>query len=131
VTSLRAISRRHGMSPKSFRRWRAQRTYVLGTVSTMYDATSRHAFLSKHTLHQGRKHKTEQAHLHKMLTRYRELRDRDRAVTLNLLAAELKRMDETAAGLPFDSNPMMNLSASQEVWRCETSRCVSRTEHTL
>jgi hypothetical protein len=87
------------MSPKSIRRWRAQRTDVLETAKTMCDATSRHAFLSKQTLQQGRKPKTEQAHIHKMLTMYCELRNRNRVVTLNRLADELKRMDETVAGL--------------------------------
>jgi hypothetical protein len=98
-TSIRAISRKHGISLKSIRLWRAQRIYVLETASTICDATSMHTFLNKQTPHQGRKPKTEQARLHKMLTMYRELCNHDHVVMLNLLADELKRMDETVVGL--------------------------------
>jgi hypothetical protein len=50
------------------------------------------------------KPKTEQAHLHKMLTMYIEIRERNRVVTLNMLAAELNRMDETVDGLSLEAS---------------------------
>jgi hypothetical protein len=91
------------MYPKSLQQWRAYMKDVLETVKTMCDHTNRHAFLRKQTVHQGRKPKTEQARLHKMLTMYRELHDRDHVIILNLLAAELNRMDETVDGLSLAS----------------------------
>jgi hypothetical protein len=66
---------------------------VLATVATTTDATSRHALLNKQTVHRGKKPKTDGHTLDKVMTMYRELRDNDRIVTLNMLAADVRRMD--------------------------------------
>jgi hypothetical protein len=65
------------------------------------DAMTWHSYLSMQTMHQGRAPWTEKESLHKILTMYRELRDRNRIVTLNILAAELKRLDRSVQGLPL------------------------------
>jgi hypothetical protein len=50
-------------------------------------------------MHQGIAPWTEKDTLQKILTMYRELRDRDRIVTLNLLDEELKRLGRSVQGL--------------------------------
>jgi hypothetical protein len=61
-------------------------------------------------IHQGRVPWTEKDTLHKILTMYRELRDRDQTVTLNLLAAELKRLDRSVQGLSLGA-------IQRRIWR--------------
>jgi hypothetical protein len=58
-----------------------------------------HSYLNRQTIHQGRAPWIESISLHKILIMYRELRDRDRIVTLNILAAELKRLDRSVQGM--------------------------------
>jgi hypothetical protein len=65
----------------------------------MCNATMHQSFLNMQTMQQGRAPWTEKGTLHKMLKMYRELRYRDRIVTLNLLAAELKILDRFVQGL--------------------------------
>jgi hypothetical protein len=50
-------------------------------------------------MHQGRAPWMEKDTLHNILTIYRELRDRDWIFTLNLLAAEMKRLYRSVQGL--------------------------------
>jgi hypothetical protein len=95
-TSLKSVARKHDLSPKCLRRWRQQRSGVMTTVSILCDSTSRHQFLNRRSLHPGRKPKTINSTLGIILKMYRDLRDQDRVVTLNLLAAELKRLDPGA-----------------------------------
>jgi hypothetical protein len=52
-----------------------------------------HQFLNHKSLHPGRKPKTVDDTLGIIVNTYRDLCERDRVVTLNLLAAELKRLD--------------------------------------
>jgi hypothetical protein len=63
---------------------------VLATVATMMDATKRYQFLNRQTLHSGRKPRTDGDNLDKVLTIYRELRDNDCIVTLNMIAADVQ-----------------------------------------
>jgi hypothetical protein len=93
--SLKACARKHHVARKNVQRWRTQREAVLQVVDTMCDATTRHSFLSRQTMHHGRAPWTEKDTLQKILTMYQDLRDRDQIVTLNLLAAELKRLDRS------------------------------------
>jgi hypothetical protein len=65
----------------------------------VYDAMTHHSVLNRHTMHQGISPMTEVDPLHKILTMYQELTYRDRIVTLNLLAAELKRLNRSVQGL--------------------------------
>jgi hypothetical protein len=69
----------------------------------MADATSRHAFLNKQTVHNGRRLKTGTENLDKVLTMYRELRDNDRIVTQNMLADEVQQMDSGSKDLTFSA----------------------------
>jgi hypothetical protein len=97
--SLKACARKHHVAPKNVRRWRLQREAVLQVADTTCDATMWHPFLSRQMMHQGRAPWTEKDKLQKILTMYWELRNRDRIFTLNILAAELKRLDRSVQGL--------------------------------
>jgi transposase-like protein len=97
--SLKSCARKHHVAPKNVRRWRSQREAVLQVADTICDATTRHSFLSRQTMHKGRAPWAEKGTLQKILTMYQELRDRDRIVALNLLAVELKRLDRSVQGL--------------------------------
>jgi hypothetical protein len=90
--SLKACSRKHNLTPKSFRKWRLQRVEVLATAAAMADATTIHQYLNRQTLHSGQK-PTESDILDRVLTMYHGSRDNDRIVTLNMLVAEVRRMD--------------------------------------
>jgi hypothetical protein len=59
----------------------------------MCDAVTQHHFSNKHTMYTGRAPTTEADTLLNILTMYRKIKYRDHIVTLNLLAAELKRLD--------------------------------------
>jgi hypothetical protein len=63
------------------------------TANIICDSTLRHQFINCRSLHPGRKPKTVEDTLGIIFKMYRDLRERDRVVTLNLLAAELKRLD--------------------------------------
>jgi hypothetical protein len=93
---LKSVARKHDLPPKCLRRWRQQRSGVMTTASILCDSTSRHQFLNRRSLHPGRKPKTIYSTLGIILKMYRDLREQDRVVTLNLLAAELKRLDPGA-----------------------------------
>jgi hypothetical protein len=54
-------------------------------------------------MHKGRAPRKEKDTLHKILTIYQELRDRDQIVTLNLIDTELKRLDRYVQGLSLTS----------------------------
>jgi hypothetical protein len=69
----------------------------------MADATSRHAFLNEQTVHNGIRPKTDTHTLDKVLTSYRELRDNDRIVTLNMIAAEVRRMESGSKDLSLSA----------------------------
>jgi transposase-like protein len=90
--SIKACARKHHVAPKNVRQWRSP---SLQFAYTMCNVTTRHSFLSRQTMHKGRAPRTEKDTLQKILTMYQELRDRDRIFTLNLLAAELKRLDRS------------------------------------
>jgi hypothetical protein len=76
---------------------------VLATSAAMSDAISRNAVLNKQTVHIGRRPKTGAETLDKMLTMYWELRDNDRIVTLNMRAAEVRRMDSGSKDLSLSA----------------------------
>jgi transposase-like protein len=95
-TRLKSVAREHDLSPKCLRRWRQHRSGVMTTASILCDSTPRHQFLNRQSLHPGRKPNTINSTLGIILKMYRDLRDQDRVVTLNLLAAELKRLDPGA-----------------------------------
>jgi transposase-like protein len=97
--SLKSYARKHHVAPKNVRRWCSQREAALQVADTMCNATTRHSFLSQQKMHKGRAPWTEKDTLQKILTMYCELRDRDRIVTLNILAAEMKRLDRSVQGL--------------------------------
>jgi hypothetical protein len=66
--SFKACSRNHYSPPKRPRNWRLQRAEALATAANKVDAISRHAFLSKKTVHIGRKSKTGGNTLDNVLT---------------------------------------------------------------
>jgi hypothetical protein len=76
---------------------------VLAPAAAMMDATSRHACLSKQTIHNVIRPKTDTETLDKMLTIYRELRDNDRIVTLTMIAAEVRRMGSGSKDLSLSA----------------------------
>jgi hypothetical protein len=95
-TSLKLVARKLDLSPKCLRRWRQQLSGVMKTARILCDSMSRHQFLNHQSLHPGRKPKTIDNTLGIILKMFRDLREQDRFVTLNLLAAELKRLDSGA-----------------------------------
>jgi hypothetical protein len=94
---LKACAQKHHVASKNVQRWRSQREAVLQVADTM--CVSWHSFLIRQAMHKGRAPWTEKDTLQKILTMHRELRDRDWIITLNLLAAELKRLDRSVQGL--------------------------------
>jgi hypothetical protein len=65
----------------------------------MCNAMTRHSFLNRQTMYQGRATMIAADSLHNILTMYRDIRARDQIVTLNILAAERKRLDRSVQGL--------------------------------
>jgi hypothetical protein len=65
----------------------------------MADASPRHAFLNRQNVHNGRRPTIGIGTLDNVLTMYRELRDNDRIVTLNMIVAEVRRMDSGSKDL--------------------------------
>jgi transposase-like protein len=121
--SLKACARKHNVAPKNVRRWRSRREAVLQVADTMCDVTTRHSFLSRQTMHKGRAPWTEKYTLQKILTMYQEMRDKDLIVTLNLLAAELKRLDRSVQGLSLTAilcRIWRHIKKHGVVWRCVT-----------
>jgi hypothetical protein len=95
-TSLKSLARKNDLSPKCLRRWRQQRSGVMTTASILCDSMSRHQFLNRRSLHPGRKSKTIDGTLGIFFKMYRDLREQDRVITLNLLATELNRLEPGA-----------------------------------
>jgi hypothetical protein len=94
---------KNNSSPKSLRQWRSQKREVLATSASMADATLMHAFLNKQTDHNGKRPKMGTKTLQNLLTMYRELRDNDHIVTLNMLAAKVWRMDSGSKDLSLSA----------------------------
>jgi hypothetical protein len=97
-TSLKSVARKHGLSPKCLRRWRQQQQQsgVMATMNILCDSMVRHHFLNHRSLHPGRKLKIIDDTLGIILNMYFDLCKSDRVFPLNLLAAELKRLDPGA-----------------------------------
>jgi transposase-like protein len=95
-TSLKSVARKHDLSPKCLQRWCQQQSGVMTTARILCDSKSRHTFLNRQSLYPGRKPKTIDSTLGIILKMYRDLREQDRVVTFNLLAAELKQLDPGA-----------------------------------
>jgi hypothetical protein len=74
---------------------------VLANAAAMKDATS--AFLNKQTVHNGIIPNTDTEALDKVLLMYRELRGNDRIVTLNMIVAEVRRMDSGSKDLSLSA----------------------------
>jgi DNA-binding response OmpR family regulator len=78
----KAIARKYELQSGQLRRWKKRREYVLAKAEV---------FLSKKTIHQGRRPLTLTDELERIKTLYYDLRQRDRCVTLTLLAHNLRQ----------------------------------------
>jgi transposase-like protein len=133
ATSLNSVERKHDLSPKFLRRWRQQRSDVMTTASILCDSTSRHQFLNHRSLHPGKKTKTIDDTLGIILKMYRDLREQDRVVTLNLLAAELKRLDPGARNVIM---PALRRQINRHIIKCgvvrrRVNRVAQNTRHDM
>jgi hypothetical protein len=98
-TLIKVCAQKHNFALNNVQRWRPQRHAVLQVGNKMCDAIARYSFLNIQTMYQGRAPMMKVDSLHKILKMHRDLRDRDRIVTLNLIAADLKRLDRSVQGL--------------------------------
>jgi hypothetical protein len=85
----KAIARKYELQPGQLRRWKKSREDVLAKAASIKDLTCRQYFLIKKKIHQGRRPLTLTDELDRIKTLYSDLRQRDRCVTLTLLAHSL------------------------------------------
>jgi hypothetical protein len=86
---FKAITRKYELQPGQLRMWKKSREDVMTKAVSIKDHTCRKYFLSKKTIHQGRRPLTLTDELDQIKTLYDDLRQRDRCVTLTLLAHNL------------------------------------------
>jgi hypothetical protein len=87
----KAIVRKYELRPGQLRRWKKSREDVLVKAASIKYHTCRQYFLSKKTIHQGRRPLTLTDELDRIKTLYDDLRQRDRCVTLTILAHNLSQ----------------------------------------
>jgi transposase-like protein len=88
-SGCKAIARKYELHPGQLRRWKKSREYVMAKAASIKDHTYIHHFLSKKIIHQGQRPLTLTNELDRINKLYDELRQRDRCVTLTLLAHNL------------------------------------------
>jgi hypothetical protein len=87
----KAIARKYELQPGQLRRWKKSIEDVLTKAESIKDHTCRQYFLSKKTIHKGRQPLMLTDELDWIKTLYDDLRQRDRCVTLKLLAHNLRQ----------------------------------------
>jgi hypothetical protein len=83
------VARKYRVQPYQLRDWNKNREGILEKAAAIKDITSKHQFLSKMSIREGRKPVTELAELEWVKEVYDDLRGRDRVVTLSLLAHDI------------------------------------------
>jgi transposase-like protein len=86
----KAIARKYELQPGQLWRWKKSRKDVMAKAASIKDHTGRQYFLSRKTIHQGRRPLTLTDELDQIKKLYDDLRQRDRCVTLTLLAHNLR-----------------------------------------
>jgi hypothetical protein len=76
--------------PCQLRDWKKKREGILEKAAAIKDIKSKHQFLSKMSIHEGRKPTTEMVELERVREVYDDLRERDRVVTLYFIAHDLR-----------------------------------------
>jgi transposase-like protein len=89
--SCKAVARKYRVQPCQLRDWKKNREGILEKAAAIKEITSKHQFISKISIHEGRKPSTEMAELERLKQVYYDLRERDRVVTLSLLAHDLRQ----------------------------------------
>jgi transposase-like protein len=89
--SCKAVARKYHVHPCQMRGWKKNREGILEKAASIKDITSKHHFFLKMSMHEGRKPATEMAELERVKAVYDDLRERERVVTLYLLAHDLRR----------------------------------------
>jgi hypothetical protein len=89
--SCKGVDRNYRVQPCQLRDWKKNRDGILYKAASIKEITSKHHFLSKMSIHEGRKPATEMAELERVKQVYDDLRERDRVVTLSLLAHDLRQ----------------------------------------
>jgi hypothetical protein len=87
----KAIARKYELHPDQLRRWKKSREDVLAKAASIKDHTCRQYVMSKKTIHQGRQPLTLTDDIDRIKTLCDDLRQRDRCVTLTLLAHNLRQ----------------------------------------
>jgi hypothetical protein len=73
------------VQPCQLRKWKNNKEDVMAKTASIKDHTYMQHFLSKKTIHQGRKLQTSAEELDRTKKLYDDLRQRDRVVTLALM----------------------------------------------
>jgi transposase-like protein len=89
--SFKAVARKYRVQPCQLRDWKKNREGILDKSAEIKDITSKHQFISKISIHEGRKPATEMAELKLVKEVYDDIRKRNRLVTLSLLAHDIRR----------------------------------------
>jgi hypothetical protein len=89
----KAIARKYELQPGQLQRWKKSREDVMAEEASIKDHTFRQYFLSRNLIHQGRRPITLTEELDRIKQLYNDLRQRDRCVTLTLLAHNLRQND--------------------------------------
>jgi transposase-like protein len=102
--SYKAVARKYRVQPCQLRDWKKNREGILEKAAAINDVTSKHHFLSKMSMHEGRNPATEMAELERAKEVYDDLRERDRFVTLSLLSNDLQRHNVSLKDLSVRSD---------------------------
>jgi predicted O-linked N-acetylglucosamine transferase (SPINDLY family) len=89
--SCKAVAMKYRVQPCQLRDWKKNREGILEKAAEIKDITSKHQFISKISIHEGRKPATEMAELKRVKEVYDDIRKRNRLVTLSFLAHDLRR----------------------------------------
>jgi transposase-like protein len=93
-SGCKAIARKYELQPGQLRRWKKSREDVTGKAkaASIKDHTCRQYLLNKKKIHQGRRPLTLTDEIDHIKKLYDDLRQRDRCVTLTLLAHNLREI---------------------------------------
>jgi hypothetical protein len=89
--SCKAVARQYMVQPCQLRGWMKKKQGIMAQVASIDDCYLKNQYLMKKTLHLGRTPLTTQADLERSKTVFDDLRERDRIVSLSLLAHDLRR----------------------------------------
>jgi hypothetical protein len=89
--SCKAVARKCRVQPCQLRDWKKNREGILEKAAAIKDITSKHQFLSKVYVNEGRKPATKITELERVKEVYDNLREREQVVTLSLLAHDLQQ----------------------------------------